>query len=140
MPGSFTYQCASVKAGFVPASSLCLDKACCPRQGHCARVLTEVEIGPLAKMSTPDYSKLGRSANVLAHALWGGAFTLKVQHYLYSKAIGPFNKLDIYSNKLQVNASWFSTSLKLRGRSSRARPPWSSTCWAGGSAQRWPRV
>ena len=80
MPGSFLPRCASVKAGFVPASSLCLDEGCCPRQGHCARALTEVEIGPLAKMSTPDYSKLGKSANVLAHCYWEGAFTLKVQY------------------------------------------------------------
>ena len=71
--------------GFVPASALCFDKGCCPKPAHCARVQTEAIIGPLNKMATPDYSKLGRAANVLAHCLWEGAFTLKVQCQLFAR-------------------------------------------------------
>ena len=71
--------------GFVPASALCFDKGCCPKPAHCARVQTEAIIGPLSKMATPDYSKVGRAANVLAHCHWEGAFTLKVQRHLFAR-------------------------------------------------------
>ena len=71
--------------GFVPASALCFDKGCCPKPAYCARVQTEAIIGPLNKMATPDYSKLGKAANVLAHCLWEGAFTLKVQRQLFAR-------------------------------------------------------
>ena len=79
MSGIPTSKRARFVPGFVPASSLCRDRGCCPRPTHCARVQTEALIGPLNKMSTPDYSRLGRSANVLAHCLWEGAFVLKVK-------------------------------------------------------------
>ena len=79
MSGTPDNKRAKLLPGFVPASSLCFDKGCCPKPAHCARVQTEAMIGPLNKMATPDYTKLGRAANVLAHCMWGGAFVLKVQ-------------------------------------------------------------
>ena len=85
MSGIPTNKRARVLPGFVPASALCFDKGCCPKPANCAHVQTEALIGPLNKMSTPDYSKLGRSANVLAHCMWEGAVALKVQCILFAK-------------------------------------------------------
>ena len=127
--------------GFVPASALCFDKGCCPNPAYCARVQTEALIGPLNKMAAPDYSKLGRSANVLAHCMWEGAFTLKVQRQLLQEErtltlgnLSLFNSIGLED----VYVSFCSNSSSRRDLFSRASPPGSSSSSAGPSGTRWP--
>ena len=127
--------------GFVPASALCFDKGCCPNPAYCARVQTEALIGPLNKMAAPDYSKLGRSANVLAHCMWEGAFTLKVQRQLLQEErtltlgnLSLFNSIGLED----VYVSLCSNSSSRRDLFSRASPPGSSSSSAGPSGTRWP--
>ena len=128
--------------GFVPASALCFDKGCCPEPANCARVQTEALIGPLNKMAAPDYSKLGRSANVLAHCMWEGAFTLKVQRQLLQEErtltlsnLSLFNSIGLED----VYVSFCSNSSSRRDQSSRASLPGSSSSSAGPSGPRWPK-